>query len=106
MSLTITDQTIRSTDTRHNACRIGEAGNPSADVWAVSWLPKRRFARNQAITAMTIAEEVGRIPADSAPEAYTDTFWLLIDSLASELGLAGPDAVARVAEPRSAAIHG
>jgi hypothetical protein len=55
--------------------------------------------RNQAISAMTIAEEVGRIPADADPEAYSSEFWTLVDSLADELGLSGADAVARASEP-------
>ncbi len=98
MTLTITDQVIRSTDTRHNACRLWTEADPAADVWAVSWLPKRRLSRDQAVTAMTIAEEVGRIPAAAGPEAYGPEFWALADSLASELGLSGPDAVARASE--------
>src|SRR5438093_1562945 len=99
MALTITDQVMRSTATQHNACRLPTEANPAADVWAVSWLPKRRLTRDQAVTAMTIAEEVGRIPADAGPEAYDTRFWALVDSLAAELGLAGPDAVTKASEP-------
>ena len=49
---------------------------------------------------MTIAEEVGRIPADAGPETYGPEFWTLVDSLAAELGLSGLDAVTRASEPR------
>jgi hypothetical protein len=101
MALTVTDQVMRSTDTPHNACRLPTEANPDADVWAVSWLPKRRLTRDQAVTAMTIAEEVGRISAAAGPEAYDGKFWALIDSLAAELGLTGPDAVARASESPS-----
>ena len=101
MALTITDQVMRSPDTPHNACRLPTEASPDADVWAVSWLPKRRLTRDQAVTAMTIAEEVGRVPAGAGPEAYDDKFWALIDSLAAELGLTGADAVARASESPS-----
>jgi hypothetical protein len=103
MALTITDQVMRSTDTPHNACRLPTEASPDADIWAVSWLPKRRLTRNQAISAMSIAEEVGQIPAHADPEAYSETFWVNVDGWAAELGLAGPDAVARVSEPPGAA---
>ena len=99
MSLTITDEVMRSTNTQHNACRLPTDADPDADVWAVSWLPGRRLTRNEAITAMTIAETVGRIPADALPEAYDSKLWLHIDGWAAELGLSGPHAVARVSEP-------
>lgn len=93
MSLTITDQIMRSADTAHTARNRGDG------TWEVSWLPKRtQLDRNQAISAMTIAEEVGRIPADCDPEVYDDAFWTRVDALADELGLSGPDAVARVSE--------
>jgi hypothetical protein len=98
MALTITDQVMRSTDTRHNACRLWTDANPAADVWAVSWLPGRRLTRIEANAAMLIADAVGRIPADAGPEAYGDSFWSHVDVLAAELGLAGPDAVTKASE--------
>ena len=99
MALTITDEIMRSTDTRHNACRLPTGADPEANVWAVSWLPGRRLTRNQAVTAMTIAETIGRIPASAGPEAYSDRLWLHVDGWAAELGLSGPEAVALVSEP-------
>jgi hypothetical protein len=94
MALTITHLVMRSPDTAHYAWPLpGEPGQ-----WFVSWLPGRAFTRNQAITAMMIAEEVGRIPADADPEAYSDQFWSHMDVWAAELGLSGPDVVARASE--------
>lgn len=91
MTLTITDQVMRSPDT---------ARNRGDGTWEVSWLPQRtQLDRNQAVSAMTIAEEVGRIPADAGPAAYGNDFWNLINSLADELGLSGAGAPARVTEP-------
>ena len=75
MALTITDRVMRSPDTKHTAHRQLSAS------WTVTWLPDRALTRDQAITAMTIAEEVGRIPADAGPEAYDAKFWALVDSL-------------------------
>jgi hypothetical protein len=95
VTLTITDEVMRSVYTEHTAL-CSKSGR-----WHVSWLPGRLLDRNAAITAMTIAETVGRIPAHSGPEAYDDAFWLQVDSLAGELGLAGPVAVARASEPPS-----
>ena len=96
MSLTITDQIMRSADTAHAATAWPVPDEPT--LWTVTWLPGRNLTRTQAVSAMTIAEEVGRIPADADPEAYSPEFWALIDSLADELGLSGPDAVARASE--------
>lgn len=75
MALTITDTTITSDE-------VGETGRQEDGLWYVTGYPGRAFDRNQAISAMTIAEERSR------PEPNR----LLIASLKSELGVA-------VAEP-------
>ena len=93
MALTITDKAMRSTDTPHTAHRQLSAS------WTVTWLPDRILSRDQAISAMTIAETVGAIAPDADPGTYNSQFWTLVDSLAGELGLTGPDAIARVSEP-------
>ena len=52
----ITEDSMTSDQTRHTAAR-------TADGWTVTWLPGRVLNRNQAITAMTIAEEAaGSLP--------------------------------------------
>jgi hypothetical protein len=53
MALTINDRTMTSDDTDHTA-RLAPG---EQHQWEVSWLPGRRLTRNQAITAMTLAEE-------------------------------------------------
>lgn len=63
--------------------------------WQVSWLPGRTLDRNQATTAMTIADIVG---ATGVPRA-DDPIWLFLDGWAAELSLTAPGAVARVSEP-------
>ena len=82
----ITSTHMSSPDTPHTA---------TADGWEVSWLPGRTLDRNQATTAMVIADIVG---ATGVPRA-DDPVWLHLDGWAAELGLTAPGAVARAAEP-------
>jgi hypothetical protein len=93
MTLTITDKIMRSDQTPHTA-RLGhlEAG----DAWQVSWLPHRLMDRNAAITAMTLADLVSE---GEGIGLHDDPRWPVVDALAAELGLNGPDAVARISEP-------
>jgi hypothetical protein len=100
VALTITGKLIRSTDTPHTATAWPVPDEPT--LWTVTWLPGRNLTRNQAITAMTIAEEAGQVPADCDPEVYDDGFWSRADAWAAELGLSGPDAVVRASEPPEA----
>jgi hypothetical protein len=108
VSLTITDQVMRSTDTPHTAVPWSDptedhvAGLGPEDIgWRVTWLPDRLLTYNEAISAMSIAEWVGQLPADVSPEGSGETFWVNIDGWAGELGLTGPEAVARASEPPS-----
>jgi hypothetical protein len=61
----------------------------------VSWLPGRTLDRNQAITAMTIADMVGGMGVSRTD----DPAWMFLDGWAAELGLTAPGAVVRVSEP-------
>jgi hypothetical protein len=91
--LTITDTEMVSDQTRHTAAVVPGAvveGGPTA--WAVTWLPGRLLTRNQAITAMTIAEVAA---AHGYGVADDDSKWRLhVDGWAAELGLSGPQATA------------
>jgi hypothetical protein len=83
---------MTSDQTRHTAAVVPGAvieGGPTA--WSVSWLPGRLLLRNQAITAMTIAEVAAT--REFEPGA-ADPIWLHIDGWAAELGITGPHAVA------------
>lgn len=86
--ITITDTHMTSPATPHTATATGGG-------WAVSWLPGRTLDRNQAVTAMTIADLVG---GTGMPRA-DDPLWMHLDSWAAELSLTAPAAVARVMEP-------
>jgi hypothetical protein len=93
VALTITDKIMRSDQTAHTA-RLAcfEAG----DAWRVSWLPQRLMDRNAAITAMTLADLAS---AGEGIGLHDDPRWPVVDALAAELGLSGPDAVVRISEP-------
>jgi hypothetical protein len=84
----ITDTTMTSPATPHTATATGGG-------WQVSWLPGRTLNRNQATTAMVIANLVG----DKGVPRADDPVWLFLDGWAAELGLTAPGAVARVSEP-------
>jgi len=81
----ISDSEMSSDQTRHTA-RTADGG------WTVSWLPGRVLTRDQAITAMTIAEVVAM--HEWTIDGGADPIWLHVDSWAAELGISGPHAVA------------
>lgn len=85
MTLSIHDHLMTSDATNHVA-----AGN--AEGWGVSCLPGRRLDRNQAITAMTLAEEV-------ATGGGISVNFGLVRSLAAELDLLASEAVALILNP-------
>jgi hypothetical protein len=86
MATRITDAAMTSDQTPHSAQAAPGGG------WAVTWLPGRTLTRDQAITAMTIAEVV-RTHADELADPNA-RLWLHIDGWAAEVGLTGPEAVA------------
>ncbi|MFI9510009.1 hypothetical protein [Nocardia sp. NPDC052566] len=77
---------MTSDETTHMARCVG------GDRWVVSWLPGRTLSGAQAVTAMTIATTVATQPTPSGAE------WVLLDSLALELGLTAREAVFMVAQ--------
>jgi hypothetical protein len=97
-TLTITETKMTSDTTRHRAAVQHGAivsGGPTA--WEVTWLPGRLLTRNQAITAMTLAEmltERAHVLADPAAK-----LWWHVDAWASELGLSRASAVAMASVP-------
>lgn len=90
MSTKITDTGMTSDVTRHTATAWPVPGEPT--LWSVTWLPGRALTRDQAVTAMTVAEMVAErasILADPSAE-----LWWHVDGWAAELGLSAADAVA------------
>lgn len=85
--LHIAGNSMRCDDSKHSARLIGV--EDGWEKWEVTWLPDRVLGRNEAVTAMTIAERVGR------GIEIGDKLWPHLDGWAAELGLSGPDAVVR-----------
>ena len=89
MTLTIHDATMTSDQTAHTAQHA-----PSRNGWEVSWLPGQILDRNTAITAMILADTAAE---EDLREGHR--LWPHIQGWAAELGLTGPDAIARAAQP-------
>jgi hypothetical protein len=87
----ITDTVMTSTDTPHTAVWRAHAAANGQGAWVVSWLPEQPLDRNEAITAMTVAEFVatGARPTDRAQ-------WAHVEDWASELGIAVETVVTRL----------
>jgi hypothetical protein len=89
MTLTILDTTMTSDRNPHTARHA-----PGQTGWEVSWLPGQILDRNTAITAMTLAD------AAAEPDLHEGhRLWPFIQDWAAELGLTGPDAITRAAQP-------
>jgi hypothetical protein len=90
MALTILDDTMTSDRSTHSA-RL----TPGEEhVWEVSWLPGRHLSRNNAITAMMLADVIG--PGDTHAG---HRLWGHVESWAAELGMTGPDVLAQTTNP-------
>ena len=93
MTITILDTTMTSDQNPHTA-RRADGGHG----WEVSWLPGQVMDRNAAITAMILADTAAE------PDLHRGhRLWPFIESWAAELGLTGPDAIARASQPPRAA---
>jgi hypothetical protein len=90
MSTRITDTEITSDQTRHAATAWPVPDEPT--LWSVTWLPGRALTRNQAITAVTLAEVV-RARADELADPKA-RLWLHIEGWSAELGVTAAFAVA------------
>ncbi len=95
MSVTISDSYLTSDVTMHWAFRDQFNGR-----WHVTWLPGRQWTRDQATTAMVLAEMVAAMQEQGRTEVTDRTHprWPHIDGWARELGLTGPNAVALASE--------
>src|SRR5690242_8242908 len=90
MSLTIGDDTMTSDQSPHTARQA--PGHRHG--WEVSWLPGQILDRDTAITAMILAD----IAATGDIHPY-HRLWPAVQSWSAEVGLTGPDAIARAAQP-------
>lgn len=83
----ISDTEMTSDTTGHRAWLDGNR-------WRLSWLPDRELSRNQAITGVTFAEAVCQFEA--APQPKHSQHYLLMSSLAHELGVDLTDSIIEV----------
>jgi hypothetical protein len=96
MTIKISDGSMTSDRNPHTAelWPMPDAAE-SPTMWRVSWLPGKPLRRNEATTAMVIADVVGRDGIDS-----THRNWPFVTNWAAELGMGPADAVrAATAEP-------
>ena len=90
MSLTINDATMTSDQSPHTARQA--PGHRHG--WEVSWLPGQVLDRDTAITAMILADIAAT--GDIGPG---HRLWPAVQSWSAEVGLTGPDAITRAAQP-------
>lgn len=88
MSLIPTSTVVSSTATRHLAW-----ANAAETAWFVTYLGVRLVNRDQAVTAVTLAELV-----DAGASGPKHRDWPLLAGLASELGITADDAVRLIKE--------
>ena len=88
MTLTILDCTIASNRTLHTARRATD----HARHWEVSWLPGRHLTRNQAITAMALAD----VSHPAAARGDWERLRPHIQGWAAELGMTADQAIPRI----------
>lgn len=82
MTLVIKPERITATATPHTAIQLGA----DRTCWNVTWLPGVRLDRDQAIAAMTLADEQETLDRDTT------------QALASELGLTTLDVQMRLTQ--------
>lgn len=95
--LTITDTEMVSDTTKHSARAWPVPGEPT--LWSVTWLPGRALTRDQAITAMTIAELVAEHNTIEGAFRAGQRLWLHLEGWAAELGITDQQALAMASVP-------
>jgi hypothetical protein len=96
VALRISDYKMSSDRSRHTA-RLAPG---KQYAWEVSWLPGRHLNRNEAITAMVLADTTADDDVHPGHRA-----WPHVQGWAAELGLTGPQALDRIAGPPRWARH-
>jgi hypothetical protein len=96
MALRILDDTMSSDRSPHTA-RLAPGEQHTCEV---SWLPGRRLNRNEAITAMVLADTTANGGVHERHRA-----WPHIEDWAAKIGMTGSQALARIAGPPRWASH-
>jgi hypothetical protein len=92
MALTILPDAITSDRTLH----VAVPATDGRHLWEVSWLPGRRVSRDNAITAMVLADHASFGDMDAV-----HWLWPHFEGWASELALTAPEALTQIANPPS-----
>jgi hypothetical protein len=91
------DETQMTSDTTPHSAALVELPPPLTGYsWQVTWLPGRHLDRDEAITAMTIAETVAEHDMARNPLEADIRAWGCVCAWAEELGLTGAVAVFKV----------
>jgi hypothetical protein len=96
MALKILDDSMSSDHSPHTA----RLASGEQQAWEVSWLPGRRLDRNEAVTAMVLADTTGNSGVHPGHRA-----WPHIENWAGKLGMTGSQVLDRVAGPPRWAQH-
>jgi hypothetical protein len=96
MALKILDDSISSDRSLHTA-RLAPGERPA---WEVSWLPARHLNRDEAVTAMVLADTTANGDVHPAHRA-----WPHIEKWAGKLGMTGSQVLSRIAGPPRWASH-
>lgn len=95
--LTITDTEMISDTTRHKAGLVKLPSPLTGYSWQVTWLPGRHLTRDQAITAMTIAEFA--VTDRGALGDVLSPAWSHLAAWSDEIGITPERALAMVSVP-------
>jgi hypothetical protein len=95
VSLLISTDRMTSDVTGHQAIRV--TGPCQPERWRVSRLPERRMSRNEAVTAMTLAETLAT-PSEPDPHGRTAA---VLAVLAGELDMTTTQVINRVSQERT-----
>ena len=95
MSIKIDDTSMASDRSPHRADLWPMPGaDESPTMWRVSWCPEKPLGRNEATTAMVLADVIGKDEPD-----LSDHHRLFVGGWAAELGMSADEAVRRVRQP-------
>ncbi len=94
MTLTITESTMTGDHAAHAARQVPGHG------WKVSWLPGQIPDTDAAVTAMILADIVGKADIHEGHR-----LWPHIQGWAAELGLTGTEALAAASQPPGGTHH-
>lgn len=83
MTLSISDTSITSDLSKHSAKLVDE-NNPESG-WEVSWMPDTTLSKQEATTAMLIADEVAKGRDDHSTTNFSRARWALIRDWCREI---------------------